>query len=221
MADRPNPPDLGTTAADLLFFGPLGFVLSARTLVPQLISEGRKKTEEQVRLARTIGQFVVPIARRKVEKTARERLGQAEALVQDVLATRSPQPEPRRATAAPVNASGDEADGVVARARTGSGNATARRARGASTGSAAKSASAGKKSAANRQATPKPRAATTPPAGNRLGIDGYDALPASTIVGLLDGLTKAQLRAVDAHESAGRQRSTILHGVAQRLAPRS
>ncbi len=46
---------------------------------------------------------------------------------------------------------------------------------------------------------------------NPLGIDGYDGLPSSSIVPLLDGLSQSQLRAVEAYESANRARRTVLH----------
>ena len=48
-----------------------------------------------------------------------------------------------------------------------------------------------------------------------LPIVGYDELPAIEIVGMLDGLTSAQLGAIAEHESAHRQRRTVLGKIAQ------
>ena len=52
-------------------------------------------------------------------------------------------------------------------------------------------------------------------AENPLGIDGYDGLPSSSIVPLLDALTRSQLHAVEAHEQANRARRTVLHRARQ------
>ena len=59
---------------DLFVYAPLGFAMSAGTLVPELAKKGRARAEEQVRLARAIGQFAVPIARRKGEQAIREQV---------------------------------------------------------------------------------------------------------------------------------------------------
>ena len=50
---------------------------------------------------------------------------------------------------------------------------------------------------------------------NPLGIDGYDGLPSSSIVPLLDSLTQSQLHAVEVHEQANRARRTVLHRARQ------
>jgi hypothetical protein len=49
------------------------------------------------------------------------------------------------------------------------------------------------------------------------GLDGYDDLPASSIVGLLEALTVTQLRSIAAYESSHRNRQTVLGGVARLL----
>jgi hypothetical protein len=62
-----------------------------------------------------------------------------------------------------------------------------------------------------------PRLGTDQPeAGSALGILGYDNLPASTILELLDGLTPTQLLAIETYEAANRARRTILYGIANR-----
>ena len=48
-----------------------------------------------------------------------------------------------------------------------------------------------------------------------LPIEGYDELPAIEIVGMLDGLTPAQRTAIADHETAHRQRRTVLGKIAQ------
>ena len=46
-------------------------------------------------------------------------------------------------------------------------------------------------------------------------IDGYDSMPANAIVKLLSGLEPAGLDRVEAHETAGRSRVTILNRIRQ------
>ena len=133
---------------DLFVYAPLGFALSAGTLVPELAKKGRARAEEQVRLARAIGQFAVPIARRKGEQAIREQVART--------TERATRPVPS------VPDAGDAGD-------------------------------------------------------EKLPIEGYDALPASSIVTLLDGLRPAQLRAIDRYERANRSRRTVLTRVAQLL----
>jgi DNA polymerase III gamma/tau subunit len=62
------------------------------------------------------------------------------------------------------------------------------------------------------------KAVTSPlPTVNDLGLDSYDDLPASSVVGLLEALTPAQLQAIATYEAAHRNRQTILGGVARLL----
>ncbi len=55
------------------------------------------------------------------------------------------------------------------------------------------------------------------PTVNDLGLDSYDDLPASSVVGLLEALTPAQLRAIAGYEASHRNRQTILGGVSRLL----
>ncbi len=59
------------------------------------------------------------------------------------------------------------------------------------------------------------KAAPAAPASNPLGLSSYDSLAASQVIPRLDALSTAELEAVRAHESAGRNRRTILNRVAQ------
>ena len=155
---------------DLLVYAPLGFAMSAGTLVPELAKKGRARAEEQVRLARAIGQFAVPIARRKGKQAIREQVARTTERAPRH-ATRGPAlPRPAPPDAAPTSAP----DVLDAGAMTAG--------------------------------------------DDKLPIEGYDALPASSIVTLLDGLRPAQLRAIDGYERANRSRRTVLTRVAQLLA---
>ena len=73
---------------DVLVYAPLGFALSAGTLLPELAAKGRARAAEQVRLARMIGQFAVPIVRRKGEEIVRDGVAKA---------ARSTRPTPAKA----------------------------------------------------------------------------------------------------------------------------
>jgi hypothetical protein len=50
---------------DLAVFGPLGFALEARRLVPELAARGRAHIEAQVRTARALGQFAMQLGQRQ------------------------------------------------------------------------------------------------------------------------------------------------------------
>jgi len=52
VSDKPSPVD---QALNLFFFAPLGLLLNADEIIPQLVEKGR----QQVQMARTIGPFVV------------------------------------------------------------------------------------------------------------------------------------------------------------------
>jgi hypothetical protein len=50
---------------DLAVFGPLGFALEARRLVPELAARGRAHVDAQVRTARSLGQFAMQLGQRQ------------------------------------------------------------------------------------------------------------------------------------------------------------
>lgn len=157
---------------DVLVYAPLGFALSAGTLVPELAAKGRARAAEQVRLARMIGQFAVPIVRRKGEEIVRESVAKAARGARPTPAkpttTSNPAPTSRPPTSRPPSPRLD--------------------------------------AALRRAAAPA-----------ALPIDGYDELPAVSIMALLEGLRPGQLRAIDAHERANRGRRTVLTRIAQLL----
>ena len=168
---------------DVLVYAPLGFALSAGTLVPELAAKGRARAAEQVRLARMIGQFAVPIVRRKGEEIVRESVAKAA----------------RSARPAPMNAARSARPTPAKPATTSNPAPTSR-------------------PPTSRPPSPRldaaPRRAAAPAA---LPIDGYDELPAASIMALLEGLRPGQLRAIDAHERANRGRRTVLTRIAQLL----
>ena len=72
-------------------------------------------------------------------------------------------------------------------------------------------------------AEPKPAkrravARTSTTSGAALAIDGYDSLPATNVLALLDGLSRKELADVAAFESQHRARRTILHRIDSLLA---
>lgn len=168
---RPDTPDPLTRLFDTFVFAPIGFALEAPRLIPELVEKGRAKADEQVRLARTIGRFVVPIARRKGEAALRERFADLASQIENI--------------------------------RRNAGRS------GPTEASSAVTTEPATETAATEGATTAPLNDTAPSTGS-LAIEGYDALPASSIVGLLDGLSARDLRAIGAYERGHRGRRTIL-----------
>ncbi len=62
--------DAQRLAVDLLVFAPIGLVKRARTLVPELIRDGRATASS----AKTIGKFVTPIARKQGTKLVKSKV---------------------------------------------------------------------------------------------------------------------------------------------------
>ena len=64
--------DAQRAAADLLVFAPIGLVKRARTILPDLVREGRSTVSS----ARTIGKFVTPIVRKQGAKVVRAKVAE-------------------------------------------------------------------------------------------------------------------------------------------------
>ena len=79
---------------DVLVYAPLGFALSASTLVPELAAKGRARAAEQVRLARMIGQFAVPVVKRKGEEIVRDGVAKAARSARSTPAKPASAPKP-------------------------------------------------------------------------------------------------------------------------------
>lgn len=74
-------------AADLLVFAPIGFAKRARSLLPDLIREGRSAASS----AKTIGKIVTPIARKQGTKLVKAKVAE---LTRSSKATPAPSPPP-------------------------------------------------------------------------------------------------------------------------------
>jgi hypothetical protein len=62
--------------ADVVFYGPLGFALDCRSLLPQLAQRGRR----QIAFTRTIGRFTVRHGRQRIDSVLNELLPGGEEL---------------------------------------------------------------------------------------------------------------------------------------------
>ena len=65
MPEEKNPVD---QVLDLVVFAPLGLALTARTQLPEMVAKGRTQVENQLSMARFIGQFAVQHGKGEVEK---------------------------------------------------------------------------------------------------------------------------------------------------------
>ena len=183
MTDEKNPAD---RALELFVFAPLGLVLSARELLPELVERGRQQVNGQVSMARMIGQFAVKQGTVEAEKAFERARASAQATLEQLGVLPDEQattpsaavpttPAPRTPPASPATTGAEPAhlpvqDGTVAGA-----------------GAAAP----------------------------ELAIPDYDSLSASQVLPRLSGLSPAELEAVRAHEATHRGRKTILSKVAQ------
>ena len=79
MSDNKTPVD---AALDLLLYAPIGLVLEARNLVPQLAERGR----QQVTMARMVGQFAVRQGQKHTSRALAKVGEQASAVLSDVAA---------------------------------------------------------------------------------------------------------------------------------------
>ena len=187
MSDQKTPLD---QALDLFVYAPLGLALSLRELLPQMAEKGRQQVTGQVTMARMVGEFAVNAGQQEAGKLVNRARGQAES----VLGGGRP--------AAPARPSAPPRPDPVQT-----------------------SAPAAPETPVTAPADPSiqtngGRPAAAPPSGPRpdassLGIPGYDTLSASQVVQRLAGLSREELDAVGAYESAGRGRKTILTKIAQ------
>jgi hypothetical protein len=203
VTERKSPID---QALDLFVYAPLGAALSLRELLPQLAERGREQFNNQVTLARVVGEFAV--------KTGQQEAGK---LVRRARSQRS-----EAGKTSPPKASSSSSllpEGAVTPPRRTSATGPA-----AAENAAFDVASADRPSSAGQ--APGVAAAVTPvpvssdgnghrPDPATLPIPGYDALSASQVVQRLPGLSADELEAVREYETTGRGRKTILHRVAQ------
>jgi hypothetical protein len=175
-------------ALDLFFFAPLGFVLNADEIIPQLVEKGR----QQIPMARMFGQFAVQQGQTEAAKAAGRVQEQAAGVIDQLTGLAGGRPT----TAKPTT-----------RATTATRPSPARASEPVS------SAASPSTMTAEPAAPPAPTGPRPDPSA--LAIPDYDSLSASQVVPRLAGLSAAELEAVRAYESANRGRKTILHRVAQ------
>jgi hypothetical protein len=103
VSDKPSPVD---QALNLFFFAPLGLLLNADEVIPQLVEKGR----QQVMMARTIGPFVVQQGQAQAGKT----VAKLQKQVAELGVVRAPRP-PRQDAPAPAPAPTPAPSAPVAR----------------------------------------------------------------------------------------------------------
>jgi hypothetical protein len=180
---------------DLVVYAPVGFATSSRELLPELVAKGREQVDNQVRMARALGQLAVTFGVAKGRKRLASVLG-GNGNVADTPLTVDE-------TAVPAVPEAESAAEQPAPARAPRAKRT-RAPRGA-----------------DEQVVPVRRndapdtSETAAPAARELAIPGYDSLAASQVVARLEGLTTVELEQVRRYEQANRNRRTILGKVAQ------
>ncbi len=192
--EQPEDEPLTERLLDLFLFAPTGLVVSAIEEFPTLVERGRRRLGVHVNSARAVGQFAVKAGQHEVRRRS------------ETLRRVDPTPPVRPSTGRPAPARPLRTiprlppDGPVATPGTGAAAAPA----------------------AAPVTRPAPAARTGHvPAADTLAIPGFDTLSASQVVQRLDGLSRPELVAVRAYESAARGRRTILNRVDQLLDERS
>lgn len=180
--DQKSPVD---QALDLFVFAPIGLLSMAREQLPSLVERGRQRIENQMVVARMMGEYAVKQGREDAEKAVRDVVDRVSPPPPAPVVRSDPAPAPEPAPAAAPAASTDAPAASPAPATNGS-------------------------SPASSEAPTAPR----PDAGH-LAIPGYDTLSASQVVPRLAGLAPAELEDVRAYEASTRGRRTILNKVAQ------
>jgi hypothetical protein len=181
-------------ALDVVFYAPVGLVVTAGEELPRLIEKGRAQVSGQVALARLVGRFAVAQGQREASKALKQT---AQLLVD--LGVLPGDRTGMAPTAPPASRTDDPADGSDPDAP-------------------------GPEEDEDGDATGElfvdhgaliERLGRTAPVGQNLAIPGYDALSASQVVQRLDGLMPAELEEVRAYELATRGRRTVLNKIAQ------
>jgi hypothetical protein len=178
-------------ALDLFFYAPLGFLMNASEVIPDLVQKGR----QQAMTARMFGEFAVKTGQQEAGKQAARLSKQASVAVNELrnASARRPAAPPRPARpSAPASPSRAEAPS-------------------ASPPPASPSSSSPSSPASSSSSSPS----SNGPASGDLPIPDYDSLAASQVVPRLEALSRLELAAVRAYETANRGRKTILNKIAQ------
>lgn len=200
------------SALDLFVYAPVGLALTAIEELPKLAEKGRAQVQGQISIAKVVGQFAVAQGRKQIEK----RLGANER-------PSAPPPSPSSPAAQSPRPAASQQDTAGA-----PGGSRVRRDNGTNGVVQFPSDLADQDGGYERlSGRPDDELETRSPAGatgtaggpvpsaDALAIPGYDSLSASQVVQRLAGLSRDELEAVGAYESAHRARRTILTRVNQ------
>lgn len=224
-------------ALDVFVYAPVGLALTAIEEFPKLAEKGRAQIQGQVTIARMVGQFAVAQGRKQIER----RLGPSGGSSTARQPTRPQQSPAERAKAhepavvangtaagaggAPLNekplpeAQEEPLESELIDSDGGYGKLSGRRSDSTRADSAradsTRADSAQAPSSAAAPGSPQPPLDQPAPSAEQLAIPGYDSLSASQVVQRLAGLSRDELEAVGAYESAHRARRTILTRVNQ------
>ncbi len=183
MTDNFKPAD---RALDLFVYAPVGLVLGAEELLPEIVAKGR----QQVDAARLFGQFAVRQGRAEASRFADQLRRHAASTAQGAIA-----------------ALGDLVNGD----RAGHGG-DVKVARGTRPPAADQEPLHQDATSSDRVSA---EAAADAPSAPSLAIPDYESLAASQVLPRLAGLAADELEAVRAYETAHRGRKTILNRIAQ------
>jgi len=225
-------------ALDLFVYAPVGLALTAVEELPKFAEKGRAQIQGQITIARLVGQFAVAQGRKQIERRlgANPRPGANGRAADTQARPTSPAtgpvprsgrtaPQPRRQ---PLEAEVTDSDGGYSKLSGRPDDVTPPAfgvtttvvppASGtpASTPPVTRSSPAVPSTSVVPPTSAGPPTSTGPaPSADRLAIPGYDSLSASQVVQRLAGLSRDELEAVGAYESAHRARRTILTRVNQ------
>jgi hypothetical protein len=213
------------TLLDCLLYAPLGAAVVFVEEVPRLAERGR----ERIAVARLVGRFAAEEACRRLRAPSsgpsREQAHQSKEGSRSGFFT----PNGAASTTTPATASGSpgisdhDAEEVQERAQehgdsrpAGAAAPGARAVRRPAASVSGRSLSkSSRPTAAGKKGPPESSGFAASTIGPELPIPAYDTLAASQVVERLASLTAAELETVRKHESAGRQRRTVLHRIAQ------
>lgn len=177
--------DAQRAAVDLLIFAPIGFAKRARSLLPDLIREGRSTAAS----AKMIGKFVTPIVRKQGTKLVKAKVAE---LTRSTTAAQSPSPAqlPESAGPSPAGTSGPKAK--VARKRP------------------PRPVESSPVEFSPLQLSPKEPSMLRESSMLREPFPGYDRLGSAAVVARLAELSEAERATVRAYETSNRNRRTVL-----------
>ena len=170
---------------ELFVFAPVGLAVTAFTQLPEMVARGRAQVENQLTVARFLGQFAVQHGRKEVEKRIKAYIEPA--------VPPEPPPEPDLPAARP-------AKHVPVPAQPPAGMT---------------SPATVLVEPAPEPPLPDSDLGLAPPGAGSLAIPGYDALSASQVVQRLAGLSSPELEQVRVYEAANRGRKTVLTKISQ------